>query len=110
MIDSSSGLILLIVGAGAGFLLAVVGGRCTQVAKQFWKRCQLYTRERAALSDLEKAPIGIDEERITCALCWESRHPGLSWCFPWYRLCRKHQQQEEEVSMLSGCEGNRRGL
>ena len=108
-------------GTVAGLLIAVV------IIWVIWTLEQvLRYREKLARARQEPtarvAPLVSDEDHMPCAICWEKRHPGLSWGFKRRTLCMEHltselgpaQEEYQEYALQHGdyerkergCEGH----
>jgi hypothetical protein len=89
MIDQHPGLVF-IDGIAIGILLMVWIIHLYQIMKRHTTRRSQAIEERVALKALEASPVEIDDDRMLCPICWESKHPGQAWSLRIGSHCREH--------------------
>lgn len=86
-------LIGFLLGATDMFLIAVARTRIARALEQRRKKEARAQRDAKALQALllySKKPLILHESRMTCAICWEGRHPGQHWPFRKHTPCSEH--------------------
>jgi len=83
-------LIGFLLGTTEGFLIAVARTHIIRTLEQHRERKAKARQEEAARLSQEEAALEIEEDRMTCAVCWEDRHPGQQWPFSRCTLCLEH--------------------
>ena len=95
---------VFVPGAVAGIVTVRFGAWLVNVCQAHASHQRRAAQQRQALLAAREQPVLIEDDRITCALCWEARHPGEAWPFrAWHMLCREHSQSEEEQHRREPC-------
>jgi hypothetical protein len=89
MLGGSAGLYL---SAGIVSLTLMVIQRLDEERREQRKQAKMLKEEadREALDAAPTRPMHVADDRITCPVCWEAKHPGHRWPFQIGIYCRIH--------------------